>query len=81
MAIIARLDPRRIVESRLPLPSTPGEARRILGLSQQSLERKLRSQLGLIEFAKFDPMIVFEEPALLKRSGGYMPLGLVAHWD
>lgn len=80
-AIIARLDPRRASTVRIPLISTPTEARRVLGLSQSALEQSLRVQLGVMDFTKFDPMIVFEEPALLKRAGGNMPLGLVAHWD
>jgi hypothetical protein len=45
------------------------------------LERSLRAQSRAIEFTKYDPVIVFEEPALLAQSGGHMPLGLVAHWD
>ena len=75
-----RAEQRALAET-IPLPSTPAEARRILGLSDDAFQRSLERRVKSIEFAKYDPVIVFEEPALLRRAAGRMPLGLVAHWD
>ncbi len=79
--MLAKLQATHVLMRELRLPATPTEARKLLGLSDETLRRSLREQMELIAFIKFDPAIVFEEPALLKRAGGYMPLGLVAHWD
>jgi hypothetical protein len=81
LEVMARLRESQTLADGISLPSTPAEARRVLGLSTEMLERSLRAESRAIEFTKYDPVIVFEEPALLAKSGGHMPLGLVAHWD
>lgn len=82
--LMARLTLRSDLLDSIRLPASPAEARRVLGLKTAALERSLLQQLEQLEalrLVKYDPVIVFEEPALLERAGGYMPLGLVAHWD
>jgi hypothetical protein len=82
--LMSKLTLRRDLLESIRLPDTPAGARRVLGLSTDRLERSLIARLEQIEaarFTKYDPVIVFEEPALLSRAHGYMPLGLIAHWD
>jgi hypothetical protein len=79
--VLDELRMRHGVTESLPLPTTPAEARRVLGLSRRALEDALLTQLGRLRLTKYDPVIVFEEPALRRRAGGHLPLGLVAHWD
>jgi hypothetical protein len=78
---LKNLKARGAAARTVQLPSTPTEARRILGLSYNQLLDSLQLQIAPMRFTKFDPVIVFEEPGLLARAYGHMPLGLIAHWD